>query len=218
MKWESDTVAVRTGGPARPASRCSLWSATAQAFRAPAEEDGLVVLRHCDAAFRRVPVRAGNLIGEENAGFRIIMRNFNAERLGMSAGAVGFAQACVDEALAWAHQRKTFGKRLVEHQVVAISWSRCRRACMRPARSSTTRLEAQTGAARHALDRAARDDQEPRRARHGLLLRRSGADSGRRWLHPRHSLGTDLPRGKGVQIGGDAEEIMKDLAARQLGW
>ena len=64
----------------------------------------------------RVP--AGNLIGEENAGFRIIMQNFNAERLGMAAAAVGFAQACLDEAVGWARERKTFGKHLIEHQVV----------------------------------------------------------------------------------------------------
>ena len=68
--------------------------------------------------FDNVRVPAGNLIGEENAGFRIIMRNFNAERLGMAAGAVGFAQACLDEAVDWARGRKTFGKRLVEHQAV----------------------------------------------------------------------------------------------------
>ena len=52
----------------------------------------------------RVP--AGNLIGEENAGFRIIMRNFNAERLGMAAGAVGFAQACLDDAVDWARSAR----------------------------------------------------------------------------------------------------------------
>ena len=48
----------------------------------------------------RVP--ADHLIGEENAGFRAIMENFNGERLLMSAGAAAFAQVCYDEALAWA--------------------------------------------------------------------------------------------------------------------
>jgi acyl-CoA dehydrogenase len=43
------------------------------------------------------------------AGFKIIMGNFNGERLAMSAMALGFAQACYDEALDWARQRKTFG-------------------------------------------------------------------------------------------------------------
>jgi acyl-CoA dehydrogenase len=64
----------------------------------------------------RVPARY--LLGEEGSGFKIIMSNFNGERLGMSAMALGFAQACYDEALDWARQRKTFGSALVEKQVI----------------------------------------------------------------------------------------------------
>ena len=64
----------------------------------------------------RVPARY--LLGEEGGGFRIIMSNFNGERLGMSAMALGFAQACFDEALDWARQRKAFGSALVEKQVI----------------------------------------------------------------------------------------------------
>jgi acyl-CoA dehydrogenase len=48
----------------------------------------------------------------------MIMSNFNSERVAMAAGALGFAQACYDEALAWAHQRKTFGQALSEHAVI----------------------------------------------------------------------------------------------------
>jgi acyl-CoA dehydrogenase len=48
----------------------------------------------------RVPQRYR--LGEEGAGFKMIMGNFNGERLAMSAMALGFAQACFDEALAWA--------------------------------------------------------------------------------------------------------------------
>ena len=64
----------------------------------------------------RVPV--ANLIGEENQGFRIIMHNFNSERLGMAAGACGFAKVCFEDALNWARERKTFGQPLVERQVI----------------------------------------------------------------------------------------------------
>ncbi|RYF37123.1 MAG: acyl-CoA dehydrogenase, partial [Comamonadaceae bacterium] len=64
----------------------------------------------------RVPARY--LLGEEGAGFRMIMTNFNGERLGMSAMALGFSQACYDEALDWARQRKTFGSALVDKQVI----------------------------------------------------------------------------------------------------
>ncbi len=66
----------------------------------------------------RVPVE--NLIGPENAGFIGIMRNFNSERLGMAMGCCAFARVCLDEAVTWAQQRETFGKTLVKHQSIRI--------------------------------------------------------------------------------------------------
>ena len=51
-------------------------------------------------------------------GFKMILTNFNGERLSMSAMALGFSECCYDEALAWARQRKTFGTALVDHQVI----------------------------------------------------------------------------------------------------
>ncbi len=56
-----------------------------------AEEDGLVGVGHRDAAFRRLPRAVGNLIGEEGQGFKIIMQNFNSERMGMAAGCIAYA-------------------------------------------------------------------------------------------------------------------------------
>jgi acyl-CoA dehydrogenase len=64
----------------------------------------------------RVPV--GNLLGEENQGSKMIMNNFNFERIFMAAGCIGFARACYDEVVDYARQRQTFGKALIEHQVV----------------------------------------------------------------------------------------------------
>ena len=46
------------------------------------------------------------------------MHNFNAERFALAASAVGFAWVCYQEALGWARERHTFGKRLADHQVV----------------------------------------------------------------------------------------------------
>jgi acyl-CoA dehydrogenase len=64
----------------------------------------------------RVPVE--NLIGEEGQGFKIIMQNFNSERMGMAAGCIAFSRVCLDEAVAYARERKTFGKPLAQHQVI----------------------------------------------------------------------------------------------------
>ncbi len=74
---------------------------------------------HCsDTAHLRfdgVRVPARYLVGEEGMGFKMILTNFNGERLSMSAMALGFSECCYDEALAWARQRKTFGTALVDH-------------------------------------------------------------------------------------------------------
>ena len=64
----------------------------------------------------RVP--AENLIGEEGQGFKIIMQNFNSERMGMAAGCTAYARVCLDEAIAYAKERKTFGKPIAQHQVI----------------------------------------------------------------------------------------------------
>ena len=46
------------------------------------------------------------------------MQNFNSERMAMAAGCTAFARVCLDEAIAYAKQRETFGKPLAQHQVI----------------------------------------------------------------------------------------------------
>ena len=64
----------------------------------------------------RVPASA--LMGSENHGFMAIMNNFNYERLAMVAGMLGMMKVCFDESVAWAQERETFGKPLIRHQVI----------------------------------------------------------------------------------------------------
>jgi len=59
-----------------------------------------------------------NLIGTENQGFKLVMANFNHERWGIIAQASRLARVCYEEAFKYAHKRRTFGKRLVEHPVI----------------------------------------------------------------------------------------------------
>jgi alkylation response protein AidB-like acyl-CoA dehydrogenase len=68
--------------------------------------------------FEDVKVPKENLIGKENQGFKYIMYNFNHERLGICIQSTRFARVCYEEALKYAHKRKTFGKRLVDHPVI----------------------------------------------------------------------------------------------------
>jgi len=64
----------------------------------------------------RVP--AANLMGEENTGFVATVNNFNYERLFMAAQMLGMARRCLDESIAYAQERRTFGKPLIKHQVI----------------------------------------------------------------------------------------------------
>ena len=64
----------------------------------------------------RVP--ATNLMGQEDFGFLAIVNNFNNERLGMAAQCVGMMKAALEDSIAWAQERETFGKPLIKHQVI----------------------------------------------------------------------------------------------------
>ena len=59
-----------------------------------------------------------NLIGNENEGFKYIMHNFNHERWGFVVQANRFARVCYEEAFTYAHRRRTFGQRLIDHAVI----------------------------------------------------------------------------------------------------
>ncbi len=63
-------------------------------------------------------VPAENMLGEENKGFLAIMNNFNQERVGLIAQALGMSKVCLEESIAYAQVRETFGKALIHHQVI----------------------------------------------------------------------------------------------------
>jgi len=68
--------------------------------------------------FDNAKVPVSNLIGEENRGFQVIMNNFNAERMALCVGMEASSRVCLEEAVNWAKERQTFGKRLADHQVI----------------------------------------------------------------------------------------------------
>jgi len=146
------------------------------------------------------------------------MQNFNAERLVMAAGALAFGGVCFDEALAWARDRKTFGRALVEHQAV-----RHRLVDMKM-RLASTRAWLDALVDRHDCG----DDSGDWVAELCLLKNHATqtmqfcADAAVQTLGGAgYMRGTKSERiyreVKVMMIGGGAEEIMKELAARQLG-
>jgi acyl-CoA dehydrogenase len=170
----------------------------------------------------RVPMKY--LVGPENAGFKMIMGNFNGERLGMSVLALGFAQACFDEALDWARQRKTFGQALVGHQVIRHKLVDMQmRIASTQAWCDALTTRADAGEERAADEIASRWVAEVCMLKnHATQTMQFCADQAVQILG-----GMGFMRGtkseriyrevKVMMIGGGAEEIMKELASRQLG-
>ena len=118
MRADFYTVAVRTGGPGPAGVSLLLIEKGMPGFtQTPLSKMGWLCSDTATLHFDDVRVPVDNLVGTENQGFKAIMQNFNRERIFLAAGANGFAQVCLDEALAWAKQREMFGGKLIDQQV-----------------------------------------------------------------------------------------------------
>jgi acyl-CoA dehydrogenase len=222
MRADFITVAVRTDPASRGAAGISLLLVeghTPGLERTELKKTGWWASDTAHLRFNHCRVPAAHLLGEEGQGFKAIMRNFNHERLVMAASAVGYAQACTEEAVAWARERKTFGRALAEHQVIrhklvdmaqrvevarefvhALAWRLVHRA------GDETALVARTCMAKilatQAMEFCAREAVQ--------ILGGMGYMRGTRSERLYREV-------KVMVIGGGSEEILKDLAARQLG-
>jgi alkylation response protein AidB-like acyl-CoA dehydrogenase len=76
-----------------------------------ASDTAQIVLENC-----KVP--AENLLAQEGVGYRIALANLESGRINVAAQATGVARAAFEAALAYARERKSMGKRLIEHQAV----------------------------------------------------------------------------------------------------
>lgn len=217
MRADYLTVAVRTGGAgASGVSALLIEADTPGISRTPLKKMGWWCSDTAQIHFDNCRVPVANLLGQENRGFEIFMRNFNHERLALALQAYGFACVCLDEASDWAKERITFGKHLVEHQVV---------------RHKLVAMATQIEATRALLeDLAARLQQGQQPIAQICMLKNFAtqtmqfcADNAVQILGGMgYMRGTKSERiyreVKVYMIGGGAEEVLNDLAARQLGW
>lgn len=74
----------------------------------------------CEIMLDDALVPADALLGREDEGYRIALSNLEGGRIGIAAQAVGMARAALELALAYARERVTFGKPIIEHQAVAF--------------------------------------------------------------------------------------------------
>ena len=68
--------------------------------------------------FNDCRITPDHMLGEEGQGYSIALSNLEGGRIGISAQAVGMARAALDCAVAYAKDRKSFGKPIITHQAV----------------------------------------------------------------------------------------------------
>jgi len=213
--WVS--TAVRTGGEGAAGVSMLLIPTDAEGFSRTALErkQGWWASDTATLYFDNVRVSVDQLIGEENQGFKVIMTNFNAERMAMAVGMEAYGRVCMEEAVSWARERKTFGKRLADHQVI-----RHKIAMMKQ------KINATQAYIRCCNESIERGDPDPADI---ALLKVQASEvmefCAREALqimggigYMRGSRSERLYREVRVNaIGGGSEEIMRDLASRQYG-
>jgi acyl-CoA dehydrogenase len=165
--------------------------------------------------FRDVRVPLDRLIGVENRGFAGLARQFNIERLSGVAATLSMSRTAVAEAIAWARHREAFGKHLVEHQAlrqklvelvrqIRVTYAYVDQCIWRlqqgdPAVADISLLKVQ---ATRTLERCARE------AMHVL---------GQHAYDGTNRVERIYREARIFALGGGTEEILDDLAARQLG-
>ena len=213
--WVS--TAVRTGGEGPGGVSMLLIPTSAEGFSRTELErkQGWWASDTATLYFDNVRVPVANLIGEENQGFKVIMTNFNSERMGMAIHMEACARVCLEEAVNWARERQTFGKRLGDHQVI-----RHKIAMMKQ------KINATQAYIRVCNEAIVRGDPNPGDI---ALLKVQASEvmefCAREALQILGGLG--FMRGNRAEriyrevrvnaIGGGSEEIMRDLASRQYG-
>jgi acyl-CoA dehydrogenase len=218
------TVALRTDPKNKGPMGISMLMVPGNApgvSRSPLKKMGWLCSDTAQIRFDGVRVPARYLVGEEGAGFKMILTNFNGERLSMAALSLGFAQCCYDEALSWARQRKTFGTALVDHQVIRHKLMDMKMR-IESTRAWLDEVSARADSGNKADKGAEWVAQVCLLKNHATQTMQFCADQGVQILG-----GMGFMRGtaceriyrevKVMMIGGGTEEIMKELASRQLG-
>lgn len=217
MRADWISTAVRTGGPgAKGVSQLLIPAASAGLSRTPLDKkQGWWASDTATIHFDDVRVPVGNLIGEEGGGFKVIMNNFNLERIGLIVDMEAYSRVCLEEAVGWAQERQTFGKRLAEHQVIRHKIASMKqRINATQAYLQACSLQVQNGTpnigdiamlkvqASETMEFCAREAMQ--------ILGGAGYIRGHRVERIYREVRVNA-------IGGGSEEIMRDLAARQYG-
>ncbi|MDO9380990.1 MAG: acyl-CoA dehydrogenase family protein [Nocardioidaceae bacterium] len=216
------TTAVRTGGPGHDGISLLVVDTDLPGFTAsrPLAKMGWHCSDTAELAYDGVRVPVSNLVGAEGSGFVAIMRQFVSERLSLAVQAYSTAQRCLDLAVAHARERETFGRPLMGRQVVRHQLVEMHRL--------TTTARTYT---RSVVEAGLAPDADPmRQALDASIAKNDAVDACKQVVDQAVQLfgGAGYLRDSEVErhyrdsrilgIGGGADEVLSDLAAKLLGY
>lgn len=180
----------------------------------PGKELGHRASDHAYTIFRNCSVTEEMVLGGEGMGFKVAMSALDYGRLGVAAGAVGIHQACLEACLSFTKERKQFGKRIADFEMV---------------QSTLAEMKASLDAARMLVYRAAwmKDQSFPTKletsvAKYFATNAACKAASDAVLLHGGRGYSNEYPVEryyrdiKGLQIYEGTEHIQKIVIAREL--
>lgn len=217
MRADFLTVAVRTGASGMGGvSLLVVEGSNPGLKRSPLQKMGWRCSDTATLYFEDCRVPVANRIGAENQGFMAIMLNFNNERLMLAAQAYAFAEVCYDDSLAYSRERQTFGKPLIRNQVI---------------RHKLADMRMRIDAVKAHLDLLAWRIGHKQMPVAEVCLLKNHACTMLEWVANEAMQilgGAGYLRGSRVEriyretkvltIGGGSLEIMKELAAKQMGY
>ncbi|KAA1395587.1 acyl-CoA dehydrogenase family protein [Aeromicrobium ginsengisoli] len=216
------TTAVRTGGEGYGGISLVVIDKGAPGFTVarPLKKMGWHCSDTAELSFADVRVPAGNVVGEIDGGFVLVMQQFVSERLSLAVQAYSTAQRSLDLAVAYARQRETFGKPLITRQVI---------------RHKLVDMHRRTAAARaltrQAVERAVAGDATDPAVILDAVLAKNQSVEACEWVvseavqifggmgYMRESeIDRHYRDARILGIGGGATEVLNDLAAKLLGF
>lgn len=165
--------------------------------------------------FDDVRVPAENMLGDENLGFIQIMHNFNFERLAMIAGMLGMMKICLASSIEYAKERETFGRPLIRSQVI--------RHKIADMSAKVDMIEAYLNQICWQANEGDMPVAEMCKGKFAAskALEFCASEAMQIWGGAGYLRGNPVERiyreVKVYAIGGGSEEIMRDLAVRQMG-
>lgn len=210
-------VGARTGGEGLHGISLFLVEADAEGFSRTAldKKMGWWASDQATLYFDEVRVPAENMLGEQDRGFIQIMHNFNYERLGMVAQCLGMMRVLLEQSISYAQQRETFGKPMIKHQVI--------RHKIADMSARVDRLDGWLNQICWLSEQGEMPVDQICKAKFSATkdLEYCASEAMQIWGGAGYMRGNPVERFyrevKVMAIGGGSEEIMRDLAVRQMG-